>query len=117
MRRPIFRFLPLVIVIVALGPFSLARNNREYTQFSHDLRIAPGEKAADLTCFNCSIYVSGEVGGDVTTFAGNIVIEPGASVGGDITSFLGDVRLSEGTSVGGDLTTFGGSVRRQPGAT
>lgn len=117
MRRPKFRFLPLLIVLIALAPFALARDNREYTQFGRDIRIAPGEKAADLTCFRCSIYVSGEVGGEVTTFGGNIVIEPGGSVSGDITSFLGDVRLSESTSLRGNLTTLGGRVRRQPGAT
>jgi hypothetical protein len=114
MKHPGF---PLLLLLLGTAiPSAFAKDTREYTQFGHDIRIAQGEKTAELTCFGCSIYVSGEVAGDVTAFSGNIVIQKGGSVGGDLTVFLGDVRLSDGSNVGGDLTTFGGSVRRQPGA-
>lgn len=117
MKRPLFRLLPLLVVLGTAVPTAFAKANPEYTQFGHDIRVAAGEKAADLICFGCSIYVSGEVGGDITAFKGNVVIQPGGTVGGDLTVFAGDVRLGDGTKVGGDLTTFGGSVHRQPGAT
>ena len=115
MKHPSF---PLLVLLLGTAmPSAFAKDTREYTQFGHDIRIAQGEKTAELTCFGCSIYVSGEVAGDVTAFSGNVVIQTGGSVAGDLTVFLGDVRLSEGSNIGGDLTTFGGSLRRQPGAT
>lgn len=115
MKNPSF---PLLLLLLGTAmPSAFAKDTREYTQFGHDIRVAQGEKAAELTCFGCSIYVSGEVAGDVTAFSGNVVIQTGGSVAGDLTVFVGDVRLSEGSNIGGDLTTFGGSLHRQPGAT
>jgi hypothetical protein len=104
-----------VLVTVALLS-SGAQAKGDFTQFGRDIRVNPGEKTGDLTCFNCSIYVRGQAGGDATAFNGRIVVESGGSVGGDVTAFLGDVRAEPGSTIGGEVTVMGGSLRREQGA-
>jgi len=62
------------------------------------------------------VYVRGNVGGDITTFHGSVVLEDNAAVGGEVTAFLGDVRADSGTKIGGDVTVFSGTIHRQQGA-
>jgi len=118
MKQIAFLRLPfLVLLLVAVVPRAIAKNSSEYTQIGHDIRIGANQKTADLTCINCSIYVRGQVTGDVTTIHGSVVIEDDGSVAGDVTSVLGNIRLEKGTKVDGDLTAVGGKVSRQPDAT
>jgi len=109
-------YLPFVFFLLASVPFASAKDNPEYTQFGHDIRVGPDQQTGDLTCIGCSIYIRGQVAGDVTAVAGNVVIEGEGSVAGDLTTVLGDVRLESGTKVAGDLAAVGGSLRRQPEA-
>ncbi len=106
-----------LILLLATVPFAAAKNSPEYAQFGHDIRINPDQQAGDLTCIGCSIYIQGEVSGDVTAVGGNIVIDGEGSVAGDLTTVLGDVRLNDAAKVAGDLAAVGGSLRRQAGAT
>jgi hypothetical protein len=119
MKQSVFFRLPLfaVLLLVCVVPYAIAKNNSEYTQFGHDIRIGANQKTNDLTCINCSIYVHGQVAGDVTAIHGNVVIDGEASVAGDVTAVLGDVRVDKGTKIAGDLTAVGGKVSRQPEAT
>ena len=111
MKVSLFRHLPLVALTFALlVPPAFAKGSADYTQFGHDIRIAPDQKVGELTCFNCSVYVRGQVGGDITTFHGNIVIEPNAVVAGEVTSFLGEIRAASGSKIGGDTTVFAGNL-------
>jgi hypothetical protein len=108
---------PLAMLLCFVLPTATwAKSDPDRTQFNRDLRIEANEKTADATCFNCSIYVRGQVAGDVTAMHGNIVIYQGASVAGDVTTILGDIRVEGGTSVAGDLTSVGGAVRRDSGS-
>jgi predicted acyltransferase (DUF342 family) len=107
----------LVLLLVAGVPCAFARNNSEYTQFGRDIHIGANQKVADLTCINCSVYVRGQVAGDVTAIHGSVVIEDDGSVAGDVTAVLGNVRVDKGTRVAGDITAVGGKVSRQPEAT
>jgi hypothetical protein len=112
-----FTLFSLVLVLLLVGaPFLLAKDKPEYTQFGHQINVAPGQKTGDLTCFACSIHVRGEVAGDVTAFAGNVVLEEGGSVAGDVTTFGGVVRVGSGSKIAGDLTALGGKVSRDPNA-
>lgn len=88
--------------------------DRDRFQTNRDIRIEEGESARDLTCLNCSIYIRGEVTGDIAALHGNVVLAEGAKVRGDIASILGDVRLEENASVGGDVAAVAGQVKRQP---
>jgi hypothetical protein len=109
-------FLTHLFVMLVLTTLMWAKGNPDITQFGHDIRVEPGQKVADLTCFNCSIYLRGESTSDLTTFHGNIFVGQDAVVAGDVTSFLGDARLSDGAKISGDVLVFGGMLHRQPGA-
>lgn len=113
MKHACFAFL----LLLAIAPFATAKDNPEYAQFGHDIRIGPGQEAGDLTCIGCSIYILGQVSGDVTAVGGNVVLEGDGSVAGDLTTVLGDVRLNDSAKVAGDLAAVGGSLRRKPEAT
>jgi predicted acyltransferase (DUF342 family) len=111
------RSIPLLFLVLFLVPVASAKNNSEITQFGHDIRIAPDQKTADLTCIGCSIFVRGEVAGEVTTICGSVSIEGDGQVAGDVTTIGGNVRVDNGTKIAGDLTAIGGKVSRQPQAT
>ena len=102
-------FQSLLMLLVLVAP-------TEYTQFGHSIYIGPDQKAGDVTCFLCSVRVRGQVGGEITTFGGNVTLEDNASVGGDVTAFGGTVRLGPATRVGGELTIMGGRLMRDPKA-
>jgi len=95
---------------------ALATNKSEITQFGHDIRVAEGQQASELVCFNCSVYVRGQVAGDITTFHGNVVLEGNGKISGDIATFLGDIRMDDGTQIAGDVSVMGGKIRRPPTA-
>ena len=107
-------FVLLAALLVSSQAF--AKGGSDITQFGHDIRIAEDQRATEVTCFSCSVYVRGQVSGDITTFAGNVVLDQGAMVAGEVTSFWGDVRADENTKIAGDLTVMGGRLRRQPSA-
>ena len=108
------RALFLVIAAVLISAQAFAKGGSDYTQFGHDIRIADDQKVSEATCFACSVYVRGQVSGDITTFGGNVVLEPGAMVAGEVTSFWGDVRADDNSKIAGDVSIFGGRLRRQP---
>lgn len=102
---------------LTLSTAAFAKDNPSYTQFGHNISIGPNDKVGDLTCFGCSIHVRGQVAGDVTAFAGSIVLEDQGQVAGDVTAFGGNIRLDPAVKVAGDVTLFGGEIRRDPQAT
>lgn len=106
-----FRFSILLAGVVLASTFTLAANLDRF-QSSHDIRVDAADKPNDVTCLNCSIYVSGEVIGDVTAINGHVILENGALVHGDTTTILGDIRLGANTSAGGDVTAIVGTVER-----
>jgi len=106
-----------LFLLLAAVPLATANSDPEYTQFGHDIHIGPDQQAGDLTCIGCSIYIMGQVSGDVTAVGGSVVMEGDGSIGGDVTTVIGDIRLNGTSKVGGDLAAVGGALRRQPGAT
>jgi len=108
------RILFVVLATLLISSQAFAKSSSDYTQFGHDIRITEDQKAAEITCFACSVYVRGQVSGDITTFGGNIVLDQGAMVAGELTAFGGDVRAGDDTKIAGDLTILGGRFRRQP---
>jgi len=115
-----FLSLPaLCMFAIFLAPSTslAAASSPDRFQTNHDIRIQPDDRVGDVTCIRCSIYVRGQVAGDVTTIAGNVFIESGASIAGDVTTIAGNARLDSSTQVAGDVTTIGGALRRDPQAT
>src|SRR5713226_8346923 len=116
------RFFPLrafcMFAIFLVPSTSLAaETHADRFQMNHDIHIQPDEKVGDVTCIGCSVYVRGQVSGDVTAIAGSVVAEAGASIAGDVTAVGGNARVESGAQVAGDLTAFGGDLRREPQAT
>jgi cytoskeletal protein CcmA (bactofilin family) len=108
---------PNLCCLSVAGCSSPGTKGSDRLQFNHDIFVDPGQDSGDLTCVNCSIFVRGEVAGDVTAVHGNVVVEQGSQVAGDVTVVLGDLRLQSAAQVAGDVTTVGGTVRREPQAT
>jgi hypothetical protein len=109
--------LHLLAVAVLLAVPALAEQSSDRVQINHNISVEPGQKAGDLVCVGCSIFVRGEVTGDVVTVHGSVVIEPGAQVAGSVTTVLGDVRMQGAAQIAGDITVVGGALRRDPQAT
>jgi predicted acyltransferase (DUF342 family) len=110
-------FCALATVLLPTRTTFAAQPNAERFQINHDIHIQPGDSVGDVTCINCSVYVRGQVSGDVTTIHGNISAEQGASIAGDVTAIGGNARLENDAQVAGDLTAIGGTVHRDPQAT
>jgi len=107
----------MVAVFLVPSTRLVAEIHPDRFQMNHDIHIQPDEKVGDVTCIGCSVYVRGQVSGDVTAIAGSVVAEPGASIAGDVTAIAGSARIESGTQVAGDLTAIGGDLRRDPQAT
>jgi hypothetical protein len=107
----------LLMIFLAPTTMLAAGANADRFQFNHNIQIQPDDKVGDVTCINCSVYVRGQVAGDVTTINGNIVAQSGAAIAGDLTSIRGNAHVENSAQVGGDVTAVAGSVRRDPQAT
>jgi hypothetical protein len=116
-RSPLLRVFCTLAIFLTPSTLLAAQAKPDRFQINHDIRIEPDDKFGDVTCLNCSIYVRGQVSGDVTTIKGNVVAEQGAAIGGDVTAIGGNARVENGTQVAGDLVAVGGTVRRDPQAT
>jgi hypothetical protein len=109
-------FLALSLVLIAVSMMAASGDSDRF-QIGHDIHVGPNDKAGDVSCINCTVYVRGQVSGDVMAVHGNVVAEQGANIGGDVLAIAGNARLENGAQVGGDLTAIAGSVRRDPQAT
>ncbi len=103
-------------IFLAPHPSSAAQTNPDRVQFNHDIRIGSNERVGDVTCIACSVHVRGQVSGDVTTIAGSVFLEQGASIAGDVTVVGGNAHAESGTQVAGALTAVGGTLLRDPQA-
>lgn len=104
----------VIILSMCLPGIALATDSSDVTQIGHNISIGPNQNVGELTCIGCSIRVRGQVAGDVTTVAGNIVLEQGAQVAGDVTAVAGSLRLDQNAKIAGDATVVGGELRRDP---
>ena len=112
----LFRFFLIGVFLSSFAVCAFAENSHDRTQFGHDIVVGAGEEVSQVTCFGCSVRVRGHVAGDVTTFAGGVVVEDQGQIGGDLTSFGGSLRLEKEANIGGDVTVFGGRIRRDESA-
>src|SRR5256885_11921876 len=116
------RFLSCLVILlmisaIALPALGFTEHSRERFQMNRDIRVEQNDKTGDLTCLNCSVYIRGEVAGDIFTLNGRVVLEQGAQVSGDVATLIGDVRLDDGAKIAGDVAAIGGNVGRRPPAT
>jgi hypothetical protein len=118
MPRSLSRLVILLMTsAIALSALGFAERSHERFQMNRDIRVEQNDKTGDVTCLHCSVYIRGEVAGDIFVMNGRVVVEQGAQVSGDVATLIGDVRLDDGSKIGGDVAAIGGSVRRSPQAT
>jgi len=106
------RTVLLILAAALLLATAASASSRDRFQSSRNIQVEPGDNPADVTCLFCSVYVRGEVAGDVTALGGSVIVEEGGIIHGDVASILGDVRLDGNGRVGGDVAAVGGHVRR-----
>jgi hypothetical protein len=109
-------FLFAILAVALASSQAFAKSGSDVTQFGHDIRVDADQRAGEVTCFACSVYIRGQVSGDITTLGGNVVLEDGGMIAGEVTSFWGDVRAGNEAKIAGDVTVMGGRLRRQPSA-
>ncbi len=107
-----------VMLLAAVGAlFSssmFAEQNSDQVHIGRDIYVQPQDKAGDLVCVGCSIYIRGQVAGDAVAVGGSVVLEQGAQVAGGVTTVVGDIRLQTGTQIAGDVAAVAGMVKRDP---
>ncbi len=106
-----------MLLAAVAGLFStavVAQQNSDQVHIGRDIYIQPQDKAGDLVCVGCSIYIRGKVAGDAVAVGGSVVLEQGAQVAGGVTAVLGDIRLQTGTQIAGDVAAVAGMVKRDP---
>jgi len=55
----------LMTSAIALPALGFAERSHERFQMNRDIRVEQNDKTGDLTCLNCSVYIRGEVAGDI----------------------------------------------------
>jgi cytoskeletal protein CcmA (bactofilin family) len=106
-------FGPCVLLCLAVSTTAFAASKSDRTSWGHNINIGPNEEVSDVTCFGCSIYIRGQVSGDVTTIGGSALIEDQGQVAGDVTAIAGNVELDKQVQIAGDVTVVGGNLRRE----
>jgi hypothetical protein len=91
-----------------------AEQNSDQVHIGRDIYVQPQDKAGDLVCVGCSIYVRGQVAGDAVAVGGSVVLEQGAQVASGVTTVVGNIRLQSGTQIAGDVAAIAGTIKRDP---
>jgi hypothetical protein len=107
-----------IVLLAAVGALgsnpAFAQRSSDQVHIGRDIYIQTQDKAGDLVCVACSIYIRGQVAGDAVAVGGNVVLEQGAQVAGGVTTVVGDVRLQSGAQIAGDVAAVAGMVKRDP---
>lgn len=107
MRRPLVALL--LVVALAVVPASAAAARAGGT-----VVVGPDERVNGLTATGGTVVVQGTVDGDLTAFAGTVVIAENGTVTGQVRVYAGNVRI--GGTVGTNVVAYAGSVTVTDGA-
>lgn len=121
-NRSVWRLLALIaLAVFGLGALMLvgllghgAGGGRNAV--NSDLIVHPGEQVTDVTVANGDIRIlaGAVVQGDVTVQSGEVTVE--GQVGGNVSSLQGDIILRPTADVTGNVLASAGNIYRQPGA-
>src|SRR5437660_11653214 len=104
MLRSLSRLVILLMAsTIALPALGFAEHTRERFQMNRDIRVEQNDKTGDLTCLNCSVYIRGEVAGDIFTLNGRAVLAQGGQVSGEVATLSGDFPLAGGAKIAGSV--------------
>lgn len=116
-RVCLYAVILLAAVVALFSTAAVAQQNSDQVHIGRDIYIQPLDKAGDLVCVGCSIYIRGKVAGDAVAVGGSVVLEQGAQVAGGVTTVVGNIRLQTGTQIAGDVAAVAGTVKRDPQST
>jgi hypothetical protein len=100
------------LALLLVSSAALAANQPSVFHFHRDIRIESGQSSGDVSCVGCSVYVDGQVMGDVAVVFGSLVLSPSASVKGDVAVIGGNLAAEQDRSIGGDVAVLGGAFHR-----
>jgi len=108
------RLLAAAFLFFLATSFVRAESNR--ASFSSDITIPEGEATGNVACAFCSVYVHGEVRGNVAVFFGNIKVDSSHEIAGNVAMLGGDLNLASDAQVGGNVAIAGGNTNLAPTA-
>jgi hypothetical protein len=114
MRKQLLSVALLLLTAAVLPAF--ARGNGDRAAMGSDITVAEGQTAGDIACAFCSVYVHGDVNGDVAVLFGSVSVDSGHRISGDIAILGGDLNLAEVAEVGRDVAIAAGEANLAPGA-
>jgi len=100
--------LALALLLLIVTPVALADQNR--ASFGSDITIYEGEDAGNVACAFCSVYVHGEVRGNIAVFFGNVKVDSSRGIAGNVAMLGGDLDLASDAQVGGNVAIAGGNT-------
>ncbi|MBN9616645.1 MAG: hypothetical protein BGO25_11605 [Acidobacteriales bacterium 59-55] len=106
--------LALALLLLIVTPVALADQDR--ASFSSDITVSEGDVAGNVACAFCSVYVHGEVRGNVAVFFGNIKVDSSRGIAGNVAMLGGDLDLASDAQVGGNVAIAGGNTNLAPTA-
>lgn len=101
----------VVLAVVASLPGAVAAQDGE-TRSGETVVIEEGETVGDLTAFAGTVVIQGTVDGDLEAFGGDVLVE--GEVTGNVDAFAGNVRVVG--EVGGEVSAAAGNVVVAEGA-
>lgn len=108
------RRIAVVLLVVTTVLATLSGVAAAETRAGGQVVIRADETVSDVEAYAGSVVVRGTVDGDLTAFAGNVIVEAGGRVTGDVEAIAGNVQI-DGT-VQGALQASGGNVLVGPTA-
>lgn len=101
---------------LARGPHNHGGSGRDHASFGNDITVDAGDTVDDVACAFCSVYLHGDVQGDVAVLFGTVTLDAGHTISGDAAILGGDLVAGDGASVNGDVAIGAGELRLAPTA-
>jgi cytoskeletal protein CcmA (bactofilin family) len=109
MRRVFMALMALLVVTSLFAGVAAAQETRS----GDTVVVEEGETVGDLTAFAGTVVIQGTVDGDLEAFGGDVLVE--GEVTGDVDAFAGNVRITG--EVAGEVSAAAGNVVVAEGAT
>jgi hypothetical protein len=105
-----------VALLLSVTLPAFARSSDDRASVGNNITVAEGETAGDIACAFCSVYIHGDVKGDVAVLFGRVELDPGRNISGDVAALGGDLTMGPEATVGGDVSVAAGDATLGPGA-
>jgi hypothetical protein len=110
------RLLLAIALLLTVTLPAFAGSGDDRASVGNNITVAEGETAGDIACAFCSVYIHGDVKGDVAVLFGRVELDPGRNISGDVAALGGDLTMGPEATVGGDVSVAAGDATLGPGA-